>query len=166
MSPVCEKAVGGELLPGLFRHAPVADEDVLALDLDAADLAGLHRRAAGADYSQRRARQRKTDGAAAPFALVGIRGEHAALGHAVALEYRVAGARLEFVEGFLQQRRRTGDEQAHVAADIATEGRLVQQAHIEGRHAHHHGGFGSSCMARAASNFGSKNIAEPLSSTQ
>jgi hypothetical protein len=51
--------------------------------------------------------------------------------------------------------------------DIATECRLVQQAHIEGRHAHESRWIrGSSCMARAASNFGSKNIAEPLSSTQ
>ena len=35
-----EVAVGGELLARLLRHAPVAGEDVRALDLDAADAAG------------------------------------------------------------------------------------------------------------------------------
>lgn len=49
---------------------------------------------------------------------------------------------LPFVEGLDEQRCRARDEQAHVAHRFACEARLGEQAHVERRHAHEHGGFG------------------------
>ena len=58
--------------------------------------------------------QREADRAGDALAVVGVRGVHAGLGHAVALEDGVAGARLPFAMRLGEQRRRAGDEQAHV----------------------------------------------------
>ena len=100
---------------------------------------------------RRRARARATPGSGKPTVpprrspscrAVGVGGEHHGLAHAVALEDGVAGALAPVVEGLHQQRRRAGDEQAHVRAGLARELRLGQQAHVQRRHAHEDGGLG------------------------
>ena len=50
----------------------------------------------------------------------------------------MVAALLEIGEGLGQQRRGAGDEEAHLGADLAVEARIGQQAHVVGRHAHHH----------------------------
>ena len=60
-----------------------------------------------------------------------------------------------------EQRRRAGDEQAHVRCRLAVQAVLLQQAHIEGRHAHQRGGARQRGDDRAGSNFGWKIIAAP-----
>src|SRR5690606_4801634 len=89
-------AVGPEFRPGLFRHAPVALEHIGAADLDHADL--FHREllaGLGIDDAQRHPRQRETDRAGDTLAVIGVRGQHVGLGHAVALEDPEAGLALE-----------------------------------------------------------------------
>jgi hypothetical protein len=49
----------------------------------------------------------------------------------------MTAARLEFIERLRQQRRRTGDEHPHGAADLGGEAGHRQQPGIKGRHAHH-----------------------------
>ena len=80
-------------------------------------VAGGQRRVVGADDAHADAGQREADRAAAPLAVggvVGVRGQHHRLAHAVALEDGVAGALPELLEGVEQERRRAADEEAHV----------------------------------------------------
>ena len=58
-------------------------------------------------------------------AVIGVGGVHVGFGHAVALEDGVAGARLPFAMGLGQQRRRAGDEQAHVRGRSRVEARVA-----------------------------------------
>ena len=132
-----EEAVGAELLPGLLRIAPVALEDVGAAHLQDADLAGSKDAACLVGDTDLDVGQARPDRAGDALALERVRGVHAGLGHAVALEDPVAAARLEGLEGLDEQRRRARDEEPHVAAGLAVERGLGQQARIEGRHAHH-----------------------------
>ena len=78
----------------LLRHAPIALEHVRALHLDDADFAGRDRRAglAGRRCARSTPGSGKPTVPGAPLAVVGVRGDHVGLGHAVALEDRVAGA--------------------------------------------------------------------------
>ena len=91
-------------------------------------------------HAHRYAGQGLPGGAAAALALVGVGGDHAGFGHAVALKYGVAAAAAEFVEGVEQQWRRSGDEQSHAAADVPVEPWLGEQPRVERGHAHHGGG--------------------------
>ena len=50
----------------------------------------------------------------------------------------MAGARFPGAVRLLQQRRRAGDEEAHVRRRPLGEVVAVEQARVEGRHAHHH----------------------------
>ena len=138
-----EEAVAAEFGLGLLRHPPVALEHVRALDLDHADgvprelLAGL-----GIGDPHRDAGQREADGARHAIALIGVRRIHVGLGHAVALEHGMAGACRPFAMGVGEQRRRARDEQPHMLGGVLVQAGVLQQAGIEGRHAHHHGGAG------------------------
>ena len=135
-----KKPSGAKFLRGLLRHVPIALEDVAAAHLDDADLAlrdclaGL-----GIGDAQLDARQRKTDGAGAALAVIGVRRIHVGLGHAVALEDLLAGAGLEFDMGLGEQRGAARDEQAHMLDERAVEARIGEQPRVEGRHAHHRG---------------------------
>jgi len=139
-----EPAVGSEFFFRLFRHAPVALEDVGALDLDGADLAAGQCLRVIAGHAHADARQRKAHGAAAPLALlrvVRVRGEHDGLAHPVALQDGLASALLPLAEGLQQQRRGAGDEQAHVLRRFAGQRRFGQHPHVQRRHAHEDGGL-------------------------
>ena len=138
-----EEAVGAEFRRRPVRHPPVAQEDVRAAHLDLADLA-LRQGLAGVGVgdAQRHAGQRRADRAGAPLAVIGVGGVHAGLGHAVALQDGVAGARLEAGVGLGLQRRAAGDEQAHVPHQLPGESRIVEKPGVEGRHAHQGGGPG------------------------
>ncbi len=134
-----EEAVGAEFGFGLFRHAPIAFEDIGAAHFDHADLS-LRQGAAGfgigdADLDPR---QRQTHRSGNTRAVIGIRRVHVGFGHAVAFEDGVAGARLPVAMGLAQKRRRTRDEQAHVLRRLPRQARIGQQPGIESRHAHHH----------------------------
>ena len=118
-----------EVLPGLFRHPPIAVEDIWPLDFENAGL-----RSGDPD---RDARKGKADGSGHPLALIGIGSDHAGLGHAVALKNGVAGSVAEIGMGFGEQRRGTGNEQPHEARCIGGEARLGQKPCIESRHPHH-----------------------------
>ena len=69
---------------------------------------------------------------------VRIGNQHYGFGHAVALEYSMAGALLELLMRFRQQRCRARDEEPHRAAMFTTESGFAQQPRVERRHAHHH----------------------------
>jgi hypothetical protein len=113
-------------------------KDVGALYLDHADLAVRQALPVSGSHTRKlHARQREADGARAAFAVIGVGGVHVGLGHAVALEDAVAGALFELYMGFGQQRRAAGDEQPHVADQIAGEAGIVEQPRVEGRHPHH-----------------------------
>ena len=83
--------------------------------------------------------QRMADRAGNAIAIIGVRRVHVGLGHAVAFEHGVAGARGPFAMGVGEQRRRAGNEQPHVPRGFFGQRRALQQAGIEGRHAHQHG---------------------------
>ena len=84
--------------------------------------------------------QRMADRAGHAIAVIGVRGVHVGLGHAVALEHGVAGARRPFAMGVGEQRRRAGNEQPHVLRRLLGQRRALQQPRVERRHAHQHGG--------------------------
>ena len=132
-----EEAIGAELGPGLLRIAPIALKDIGTLDLDHP---GLAQRNLGAALRVRDAqihpRQGKPHGARDALPVIGVGGIHIGLGHAVALEDRVARARRPGPVGLGQERGRAGDEEANMAGRLNTQCRLLQQPHIEGRHAH------------------------------
>ena len=133
-----EEAVRAEFLRSLFRHVPVALEDVAALDLDDAHLAGRHRPSRlGVRDAQVHAGQRQADGAGAALAVIRVGRVHVGFGHAVALEDSFARPCFERAMRFRQQRRRAGDEQAHMRGQLPIKARIGQQARVEGRHAHH-----------------------------
>jgi hypothetical protein len=164
-SPVLNQQVGGELVGRLLRHAPVALEDVGALDLDAADLAG------GSGRPCRRCTRTPTPGSGSPtvpprraLRAIGVGGEHHRLAHAVALEDGVAGALAPVVEGLDQQRRRAADEQPHVAAGVPRQRRFAQHAHVQRGHAHEHRGLGQPRDHRAGRTWANQIIRLPLSS--
>ena len=136
-------AVGGELLAGLLRHAPVAAEDVRSLHFDVAHFTARGHGPAGQCDTHLHTGQRKTDRAAATFAVfaaIGVGGEHQRFAHAIALENGVAGSLAELIESLDQQRRRAADEQAHAGAGLTREIGLGQQAHVQRGHAHEHAG--------------------------
>ena len=126
-----EPAVCGEVLARLLRHAPVALEDIGALHLENARLLAAD--------AHRHAGQREAHRARHARAVIGVGGDHAGLGHAIAFEDGVARARGEFRVRFGQQRGRAGNEQPHVARRFPREGRLGEEARVEGRNAHHQG---------------------------
>src|ERR1043165_1401736 len=108
-----------------LRLAPVRGEERRALDEELAAIAP--RGGAG---------EREADGAGPPLADVRIADRHEGLGHAVALEDRVAEERAELLEDVRRQRRGAGDEEAHALGDLAR-GRpsRIEQPHVDGRHA-------------------------------
>ena len=136
-----EKPVRAKLGLGLLRHTPIAAEHVRTLDLDDADVSvrqdppGLRVGDAQAD-----ARQRKADGAGNASAIVGIGCIHAGFGHTIAFENGMARLFLKFTMGFRQQRRRPGNEQAHMLRRLTRQFRVSHKPGIERRHAHHRGG--------------------------
>src|SRR5699024_2786962 len=67
-------AIAGELFAGFFGHAPVTGEDVGALDLDVADLAGDHHLVVIVDDTQRNARQGSANRARQTLAIAGMEG--------------------------------------------------------------------------------------------
>ena len=115
-------------------------KDVRPAHLDHADLA---RAPAGRPLSGSVMRT-STPGSGSPtepgnaLAVIGVRGVHAGLGHAVAFEDRVAGALAEGAMRVGEQRRRAGDEEPHVGRRLARQAGLVEQPRVEGRHAHQH----------------------------
>ena len=137
-----EVAVGGKFLSRFLRHSPVTLKHIRAFDLDAANVASWQAFSIVVLHPHADARQRKANCAAAPFAtLVGIGCQHGGFTHAVALQNGVAGARLPIAKSVDQQRRRPGNEQAHIAARIQAQTRLGQQPHIQRGHAHEHRRF-------------------------
>ena len=113
-----EEAVGPEFGLGLFRHSPVAGEDVGALDLYHPRLAvGQRLAAVGIGDPQRDPRQREADCTGNPVSVIRIGGVHVGFGHPVALEDEMAGLVCKCLVGFGQQRRRAGDEEAHPGGD-------------------------------------------------
>src|SRR5205085_1153511 len=87
-----EESVVAKFGFGLFRHAPVTPEHVRALHLDHADAVGGERLAGlGIGDAHGHAGERKADRAGHAIALIGVRRVHVGLGHAVTLEYGVAG---------------------------------------------------------------------------
>ena len=54
----------------------------------------------------------------------------------------MTGALLPQIEGFQQQRRRAGDEEAHVAHCVFGQASFSQQTHVQRGHAHENRGFG------------------------
>src|SRR6056297_318883 len=138
-----EEAVLTELGRRLFRHFPVALEDVRAPDLDLPDVARRKGPAGGrVRHPDLYAWQWRADRACPPFAVVGVRGVHAGLGHAVAFEDAVAGPGREFLVRIGQKRRAAGDEKAHVGGQLTGQPAVAEEACIKGRHAHHRGRFG------------------------
>jgi hypothetical protein len=79
----------------------------------------------------------KADGAGAPRAVVGVRGVHVGLGHAVAFQDGMAGAGLEGLVGLGGEGGRARDEEAHVGNQAPVEVRSAQEPGVEGRYAHH-----------------------------
>ena len=137
-----EIAVGAEFLGGLLGLAPVALEDVLAAHLDAAHFARWQRLAPLPCDPGFHARQGEAHSARNPVAMQRVGGVDDGLRHAVALQNAVPGSGLPSVEGSLRQRCGAADEHPHPTAVPAVEVRILQQAGVEGRHAHHHRGFG------------------------
>ena len=73
---------------------------------------------------------------------IGIGGVHIGFRHAITLQNPLPGSRFERNMSFRQQWRTTRDKQAKVLHHICGEPRVVQQARIESRHAHHAVGVG------------------------
>ena len=133
-----EESVGAKRFGGLLGLAPITREDVRPAHLDVADRAvGEHRAVVSADPDLD-ARQRQADRTGDTVAVERVGRVHVGLGHAVALEDGVTGTRFEGGEGLGGQRRRTRDEQPHVAAQPGVEIGRREQPAIECRHAHHH----------------------------
>ena len=123
---------------GLLRHPPVALEDVRSAHFENADLAvGDRVPPLLVDHAQLDIRKREADRAGAPLAVVGVRGVHVRFGHAVAFENAMAGPLLEGDMRFGKQRRAARGEEPHVRHQFPVEARIVEQAGVEGRHAHH-----------------------------
>ena len=99
-----EKAVRGERFLGRIRISPVALEDLAALELHLVLLAQPHLDAG----------KRQSHAAGLARAIVRIRDHDAALGNAVALDRLLAQQTLAALEHCRWQRRRAGDEYAHV----------------------------------------------------
>ena len=132
-----EITVRGEFLAGLIRHAPVAGKYIVALDLNAADFTARQWTIVIVRHSDRYARKRKTDTAAATLPVQRVGADHSGFGHAIAFQDGLTGACLELLERLELQGSGTGDEQAHTAAGIAVEPVFGQQPCIERRYAHH-----------------------------
>src|SRR5882672_7447512 len=108
-----------KLLFRLLRHPPIPGEDVRPLDLDDANLASLNRRATlEVGNAHANSWKRKTDRARPAFAVVRVRRDHIGFGHAVALENCEAGPLPPGGMSLGEQRRRTGDEETHIRADV------------------------------------------------
>ena len=162
-----EEAVRAEFGRGLLRHPPIALEDVGPLHLDHADLAA-RQLGSGLGIGDAHAIR---PAAGSPrcrhaIAVVGVRRVHVRLGHAVALEDRVAGARGPFAMRLGQQRRRTRNEQAHVLRRFLRQARMLPAGACR-RSARPSSLWrrGINCSIRSASNFGRKNIEPPDSSS-
>ena len=135
-----EEAVGAEFGRGLFRHVPVAGEHVRPLHLDHADFTGEQLGTGlGVGDANLDAGQGTPHGARNARTVVRIGGDHAGLGHSVTFEDLVSGPVFPVAVGLCQQRRRTGDEQPHIGGRALAQVSALQQANIEGRHAHQHG---------------------------
>ena len=107
-----EVAVGAEVLLGLFGIAPVSGKHVRPTHLQHARLAKRHALAFGASDPDRDAGQREANGPGDARAIfVGVGGDHAGLGHAVALNDLKTGARLEGDMRLGEQRRRARNHQ-------------------------------------------------------
>src|SRR6185503_10637178 len=117
--------------------APVALEDVAAAHQQLALLAGGEIAILAVDDAQRDAWQRRADGAGEALAGVGVRQQHAGLGHAVALEDAVAGGGGEAVEGLGRERGAAAAEEAHAAEAVAGALGLerVDEPHVHRRYA-------------------------------
>ena len=132
-----EETVGAELGRGLVGHPPIALEDVRAADLDHAELAvGQWSAGLGIGDADLDPRQGKADRAGDAVAVIGVGGVHVGLGHAVALEDGVTGAVPEFPVRLGERQRRAGDEKAHMAGRPAGQPGMLEEPHVEGRHAH------------------------------
>ena len=133
-----EPAVRAQLFRRFLGHLPIALEHVRPAHLQHADLTRRHL-FAFVHHPRLDPRQGKADGAGAALAVIGVRGAHVGFGHAVAFEDAVACSRLPLFVGFYQQRRRAGDEQAHVGRAVLGQPRIGQQPGIERRHSHQRG---------------------------
>ena len=95
-------------------------------------------------HARANTRQRKAHGAAAALILIAVTrvgrirvgGQHDGLAHAIALQNRVAGARLPGAEGFDQHGGRARNKQAHMRRHLTVQPGVGQHAHIQRRHAH------------------------------
>ena len=133
-----EEAVVAELGPGLLGIPPIALEDVGAAHLEHPGLAARHHPARRVHHPRLDARERRPHGAGAALRGERVRGVHAGLGHAVALEDGVAGAGVEGVEGLVEQRRRARDEETHAGAAGRVEAGVGEEPEVVGRHPHEH----------------------------
>ena len=134
-----EKPVCTQLLCCFLGHVPIALKHIRPAYLNNACLASRQFRAIGITDAQLNIRQRQANGACPPRALIGVGGVHVGFRHAIAFQNPVAGPRLEGRMGISQQRRRARNEQPHSRRQIAVKPRVVQQAGVECRHAHHRG---------------------------
>src|SRR5207248_10598530 len=91
------------------------------------------------DDSSRVPRWRRPDAPGDALTAKRVRGVHAGLGHAVALQDRMTRSIAKFGEGLGEKRRRTRYEQANMTTGLPVEAFLREEPRIEGRHAHHNG---------------------------
>ncbi len=157
-----KKPSGAEFGRGLLGHAPVALEHVRA----ASPRSRRSRPAAAARRSPDRRCARSTPGSGKPtvpgdaVAVIGVRGVHVGLGHAVALEDGVTGRLARpFAMRLGEQRRRARDEQPHVRVDGLASGRdAAGGACRRSARPSSHVARGMSRITSSASNFGRKII--------
>ena len=117
-----EEPVFAQFLAGFLGHFPIAFEHVGAAHLDHAGFALRHLFARiGIGDLHLHPWQREAHCARAALAVIGVRGVHIGLGHAVAFQDPVASARLELLMRFCQKRRGARGEQAYMANQITGE---------------------------------------------